>query len=369
MKLNDLPLPVDRVAPANSWMPPAGVRIVSSDNHNMEVDHLYEERLPAKWKDKAPVFYRDRKVESVIFKAEGRDLLPQGTGDKITIGREGQYDPALQLKDMDAENIDSTMIFHGMFQSLNGLQDKELYWACVDVYNEWLVEYLKPYSKRMHGVAILPSFLKPETARDYLQKIKQLGYKAVQMPHSPAGVRWNSKELEPVWAAIEEAGLPLSFHAGAYKVFVGNGSMGANLTANLCPYRNLFGALVFSGALDRHPGLRVVFHEGGAAWVAQALTDMEYIVATFGTVLSPKLSKRPTEYWKKQCYASFMVDPIALRLVDVIGEDNIMWCSDYPHPECTFGFTGELLKESFETLGPVAGAKFIGGNAAKLWGI
>lgn len=367
MKLNDLPLPMYRHAPANSWKPPAGVRIISSDNHNAEQNHMFEERLPAKWKDKAPIYYREG--NEVIFKAEGRDLLPPGMGHEIVIGREGCFDPALQLADMDAENIDATMIFHGQFQALNGLEDKELYWACVNVYNEWLAEYLKPFSKRMHGVAILPSFLKPETAPDYMQKLKALGYKAVQMPHSPKGVRWNSKELEPVWAAIEESGLPLSFHAGAYKHFVGNGATGANLTANLCPYRNLFGALVFSGALDRHPGLKVVFHEGGAAWVAQALNDMEYICATFGTVLKPKLGKRPTDYWKNQCYASFMVDPIALRLVDVIGEDNLMWCSDYPHPESTFGFTGELLKESYETLGPVAGAKFLGGNAAKLWNI
>ncbi|HXC37730.1 MAG TPA: amidohydrolase family protein [Burkholderiales bacterium] len=367
MKLNDLPLPAHRAVPKNSWKPPAGVRIISSDDHNSEADHLFEERLPAKWKSKAPVFYRDG--NRIVFQAEGRDLIPQGVGDEIVMGLPGQFDVPTHLRDMDAENIEAAMVFHGQFQALNGLEDKELYWACVDVYNEWLIEYLKPYSKRMAGVAILPSFLNPETARDYIQKIKQLGYKALQMPHSPKGIRWNSMSMEPVWAAIEESGLPLSFHAGAYKHFVGNGSMGANLTANLCPYRNLFGALVFSGALDRHPGLKVVFHEGGAAWVAQALVDMDYIVAAFGTRLSPKLGKRPAEYWKRQCYASFMVDPIALRLVDVIGEDNIMWCADYPHPEGTWGFSGELLKECYETLGPTAGAKFLGGNAARLWGI
>jgi predicted TIM-barrel fold metal-dependent hydrolase len=64
-----------------------------------------------------------------------------------------------------------------------------------------------------------------------------------------------------------------------------------------------------------------------------------------------------------------MVDPVALQLVDQIGEDSLIWCADYPHPEGTFGFTGELLKASYETLGPVAGAKFLGGNAARLWGL
>ncbi len=363
----ELPFPAQRPYPEDSWKPPAGVRIISSDDHNMEMDHLFEERLPAKFKDKAPVFYREG--DSMVFRAEGRDLIPRGVGDETIMGLPGLFDLDRKVKDLDAENIEACIVFHGLFQALNSLEDKELYWACVDVYNEWLAEYLKPQAKRMHGVAILPSFLKPETAHDYIQKIKGLGYKALQMPHSPRGIRWNSMAMDPVWKAIAESGIPLSFHAGVYPHFSGNGSLGANLTANLCPYRNLLGALVFSGALDRHPDLKVVFHEGGGAWVAQTLVDMDYIVATFGTKLSPKLGLKPSAYWHRQCHTSFMVDPIAIRLVDVIGEDNMMWCADYPHPEGTWGFTGDLLKDCYEKLGPVAGAKFLGGNAARLWGI
>ena len=96
-------------------------------------------------------------------------------------------------------------------------------------------------------------------ARDAVQKIKQLGFKGLQMPHSPHGVRWNSMAYEPVWDAIEESGLPLSFHAGAYKYFVGNGSMGANLTANLV---FAFGVMIvigagggLTGAQSRHSGI------------------------------------------------------------------------------------------------------------------
>lgn len=369
MKLldQDILVPAQRAYPRESWMPPAGVQIISSDDHNMEIDHLFEERLPAKWKDKAPVFYRDG--NRLVFQADGRDLIPKGVGDDIIMGLSGQFDLDAKIKDLDAENISACVVFHGMFQALNGLQDAELYWACVDVYNEWLIDYLKPHADRMVGVAILPAFHRPDAAHDYMQKLKALGYKAVQMPHSPRGVRWNSKEMYPLWSAIEASGMPLSFHAGAYPHFVGNGSLGANLTANLCPYRNLLGALVFSGALDLHPQLKIVFHEGGGAWAAQALTDMDFIVANFGPRLKPKLGLKPSAYWRRQCHASFMVDPIALRLVDVIGEDNILWCSDYPHAEGTWGYTGELLKQCYEQLGPIAGAKFIGGNAARLWNL
>jgi hypothetical protein len=100
MKLGDLPLPMHRNAPADSWTPPAGVRIVSSDNHIMEEDNFFQEHLPAKWKDKAPIFYRDG--NSMVFKAEGKDFVFKGLGDDILIAREGQFKLDLQLKDMDA---------------------------------------------------------------------------------------------------------------------------------------------------------------------------------------------------------------------------------------------------------------------------
>lgn len=367
MKLLDqaIPVPSKRAYPTNSWMPPAGVRIISSDDHNMEVSHLFEERLPDKFKHKAPELYVEG--NEIVCEAEGRSLIPKGVDIDAQIGLPGYFDLDAKVKHMDAENISSALIFHGMFQALNTLQDRELYWACVDVYNEWLVEYLKPHADRMTGVAILPAFEKPEAAHDYMQKLKDLGYRAVQMPHSPKGIRWNSKELFPVWKAVEESGMPLSFHAGAYPHYFGNGSLGANIAMNLCPYRGLFGALVFSGALDQHPELKVVFHEGGATWAAQAMTDMDFIVATYGHMTRPKLSAKPSGIWRRQCHASFMVDPCALKLVDFIGEDNLIWCADYPHAEGTWGFTGDLLKEAYETLGPVAGAKFLGGNAERLW--
>ena len=64
-----------------------------------------------------------------------------------------------------------------------------------------------------------------------------------------------------------------------------------------------------------------------------------------------------------------MYDPVALELVDRIGEDNVLWSTDYPHAESTFGFSGEIMREIWEKCGPVKAAKILGGNAAKLWNI
>ncbi|MGE0387285.1 MAG: amidohydrolase family protein [Gammaproteobacteria bacterium] len=366
-KIVPRPWPTDRKIPAQSWRPPADVRMISADDHSLEPMHLWEERLPAKYKDRAPKLWRDDK--GIHMEVEGRSLDVPGIRPQISEGCDGFWDREAKLRAMDAEGIEATVLFHGRLQSLNMLQDKELYTACIDVYNDYLAEFCRPNPNRLIGVAVLPTFHNPPASRDYMQKIKALGYKAVQIPSFPRGVRYNSMSMEPMWAAIEESGLPLSFHVGAYIEFVGNGSLGANLTRNLGPYRGLLGQLTFAGVFDRHPNLKVIFTEGGIGWLGQTLADMDKIAEDYYTELDPKLSLAPSAYWHRQCFATFMDDPIGLRIIDFIGEDNVMWSLDYPHAEGVHGYAGEVAKRIYDTLGHERAKKVLGGNAARVWGI
>jgi predicted TIM-barrel fold metal-dependent hydrolase len=363
-----IPIPTERKVPANTWKPPAGIRIISADDHNMEAENLWQERLPAKFKDRAPKHTRD-KDGIWHMEIDGKSLDVPGIRANISEGCDGFSDINARFKAMDAEHVDASLIFHGRLQALNMIQDHELYTACIDVYNEWLAEYLRPHAKRLIGIAVLPTFRNPAASRDYMQKIKQLGFKAFQMPSFPKGIRYNSMEMEPLWSAIEEADLPLSFHIGAYLEFSGNGSLGANLTRNLGSFRPLLGQLTFAGVFERHPKLRVVFTEGGAGWVSQTLTDMDAICREYYSELKPKLARLPSFYWHRQCYATFMDDPTALDCIDRIGADNIMWSLDYPHAEGCHGYSGEIAQNIYERLGHERAAKVLGGNAARVWKI
>jgi predicted TIM-barrel fold metal-dependent hydrolase len=363
--VNLIPVPVQRKAPADSWTPPAGIRLISADDHNEEIENLWEDRLPAKWKDKAPRLWKDE--TGLHFEAEGRSLMLTSPVEDLLAEVDGFWDLDERLRVMKSENIEGSLLFHGRVQALNGLQDKELYWACIDVYNEWLAEHLAPHANKLAGVAVLPAFLRPEAAHDYMQKLKQLGYRAVQMPASPRGIRYNSRQMDPLWKAIEDSGIPLSFHVGAYLEFSGYGSMGANIARNLSPFRPLLGQLMFSGVFERFPKLKVVFTEGGASWAAIAIEEMDFICRTYHSILSPKLANLPSFYWKRQCFATFMTDPIALELVDRIGADNMLWSTDFPHSEGVFGYAGEIAKSIYDKVGHEKASKILGGNAARLW--
>lgn len=363
-----IPIPKERIVPRDSWRPPSDVRMVSADDHNCEADHLFEERLPAKFKDRAPKIWRDKKTNVVHVQYKDRSFDPPGIG---TIGQEcpGFWDRDERLRTMDAEGIEASVLYHGQLQALNALigEDPELYTACMDAYNEWLIEFTRPAQNRLIAVAMLPSFLRPETARDQMQKLKGLGYRAVQMPAYPRGVRYNSREMDPLWSAIAESGIPLSFHVTAYREFHGHGSLGANLARNLSPFRPLLAQLIFSGVFERHPDLKVVFAEGGIAWVADALYSMDRICRAYYTILRPQLPHLPSFYWRRNCLATFMDDPIGIELIDRIGVENVMWSIDYPHPESVYGFAGEVAKGIYAALGHERAKQVLGGNAIELY--
>jgi predicted TIM-barrel fold metal-dependent hydrolase len=343
--------------------------MISADDHVLEMEHLWEERLPAKFKDRAPKFWRDPET-GLHMKYKDRDLATPGVGG-IAFECPGFWDIGERLRAMDSEGIECSVLYQGHVQALNAIigEDSELYTACMDVYNEWLSEYTRPAAKRLLGVAMLSAFLRPETARDQMQKIKQLGYRAVMMPSFPKGIRYNSREMDPVWAAVAESGIPLSFHVGTTQEFHGYGSLGANVTRNMSPFRPLLAQLTFSGVLERHPNLTVAFVEGGIAWVADTLVSMDKIFRSYYTILRPKLQHLPSFYWKRQCLASFMDDPIGIKLIDDIGVDNVLWSIDYPHPESVYGYAGSVAKSVYDTIGHDKAKKVLGGNAASIYGL
>ncbi len=368
-KINPIAWPGQRQIEEIDWTPPAGTRIISVDDHGIEEMNLWENRLPAADKHRAPKLWRGED-NRFHFEVSGRNFDVPGLDSDIGEGRPSMWDVEARLKDMDAEGIETSLIFHARAMSLVALEDKEFFVRCIDVYNEWLAEYCARDPKRLIGVAILPTIYNPEASRDYLQKIKALGLKAIEIPSAPRNVPYNAKAMEPMWAAIAESGIPLSFHIGAYMEFRGQGAIGANLTKNLGPYRPLWSLLAFSGILERHPELKVVFCEGGFGWVPWTLQDADHVYRSYETEMRPKLGNLPSYYFRRQCYGAFMYDPVGVHVGHHYGlADNMVWSSDYPHGESTFGQTKRIIKDIFDEMGVAEATKVVGGNAAKLWNL
>ncbi len=150
----------------------------------------------------------------------------------------------------------------------------------------------------------------------------------------------------------------------------GLGGLATTITVAFGGYRRLWSLLTFSGILERHPSLQVVFTEGGIAWVPSALYEADKIYTAFESEMTPRLAHRPSDYWFRQCYATFMDDPPGLRQLDLIGAERVMWTYDYPHPESTLGHTGASIQAVFDAAETVEDAQAIlGKTAIDLWGL
>jgi predicted TIM-barrel fold metal-dependent hydrolase len=121
--------------------------------------------------------------------------------------------------------------------------------------------------------------------------------------------------------------------------------------------------------LERHPKLRVIVLEAGGGWLGHWFDRFDHFAKVYGW-MAPELRLKPSAYFKRQCLVSFDPDETTLPLLaPVIGEDRIVWASDYPHLDATFPGVVDELEEHLEKLAPSARDKVRGGNAAHLYGI
>lgn len=366
--LDRIPFPGDREIPPITWRPPAGTRVISADDHYQEPPGLYEERLPAKYRDKAPRIIRDESG----FRIEVDGFNPASGGIKKAghhmHEREGSWDLGARLADMDAELVEKSVVFPQKSMPILGMKDKDLVFACCDVYNEWMAEIQEKSGGRIVPVALLPAIYRVDAARDYIAKIKAWGLKAMQIPSFPTTVQFNRTAMEPLWDAIEESGIPLSLHVRGITT-TGAGALGADLTFSFQPFRRLLATFLFSGILERHEGMKIVFTEGGIGWVPGTLYDADKLYRIYQSGMTPQLSNPPSFYWYRQCYSTFMDDPAGIKLIDDMGADHVLWSLDYPHPEGVLGESVALMRSYFETLGEEKAKLVVGGNAARIWNI
>jgi predicted TIM-barrel fold metal-dependent hydrolase len=235
-------------------------------------------------------------------------------------------------------------------------------------YNDWLSEFCAGAPGRFIGIALLPIH-DMEAAEHELGHVIDIGLPGVSIPSKRTDLRYNSRFFDPLWAMIEESGLPLSLHVAPTLEHRGRGAAAANITMNLAPFRSIWPLFVFSGILERHPSLTMVLTEGGIGWLPSTLYDMDVIYDRYGEMLEPRLELRPSEYWRRQCRATFQEDPTGLDHIDRIGAETILWGADYPHPEGTYPHTSEILRRQFDGAGVSEADRelILGENARRIW--
>jgi predicted TIM-barrel fold metal-dependent hydrolase len=192
-------------------------------------------------------------------------------------------------------------------------------------------------------------------------------------PNPIEGRNLDDPLYEPLWSAIEELGVPVAIHEGTTQDLPQSGDRFDNfLFQHVCshPHEQQIAAMTFicGGILERHPDLRVVFLESGCGWIAHWLERLDEHMDSWGHA-SMKLAMTPSEYFARQCFIS--ADPGERTLpgvVSLIGDDNIVFASDYPHPDALAdGIVDAIAKR--EGLSDQTKRKILGDNAMRCFGL
>ena len=357
---------------------PAGTEVFSADDHISLAEDIFYERFPESMKDSAPR----------VMNVDGGWVI--GMGDKPALVPEfievlTQYDPVsgshtgdvgARLAALESEGVSKELAFPNSVLALFGWPDREVRELCFRIYNEHIAEVQERSGHRIYGVGLI-NWWDAEGARRTLKELKDLGIKTFLMPLSPGKdlekrpIDFASTAMDGVWEAIEEAQVPVAHHIGESPPSSPNehNAISIEMLQSVAPFRDLFGKYIFGGILDRHPGLRVGWFEGGINWVPSALQDAEHIAASFQHLADLKIEHEPTYYWDTHMCASFMLDPLGLALLARIGVDKAMWSTDFPHNESTYGYSNQSLGEVVGAVGADAAAAIACGNVTRFLGL
>lgn len=357
---------------------PPGTEVFSADDHISLAEDIFFEQFPESMKDKAPrVVYEDGAWTLAIG---GRGFLPEEFTAVLM-----QYDPLAgssthdidaRLAELASDGIHRELAFPNALLGLMGFPDKEVRELCFRIYNQHIAGLQERSGGRFFGVGMV-NWWDGEGCRRTLTECKDLGIRTFWLPLKPGKdddgqpIDYNAPSMYPVWEAIEESGLPVSHHIGEAPLSspCGDNSVLVGMMHNVAPFREMFGRYVFGGILDRHPGLRVGWFEGGINWVPAAIQDAEHLWASLQHMADHPIEHDVAHYWHHHMYASFMVDPLGLELIERMGVDRVMWSSDYPHNESTFGYSEQSLASLVGAVGPEAAAEVVSGNVMAFLGL
>lgn len=357
---------------------PPGTEVFSADDHISLADDIFFERFPEGMKDRAP---RVMNVDGGwVIGMDGKSILVPEFIQVLT-----QYDPLAgshsgdveaRLAALDSEGIARELAFPNSVLALFGWPDKEVRELCFRIYNEHMADVQERSNHRIYGVGLI-NWWDPEGARRTVNELKDLGLKTFLLPLQPGKdddkrpIDYASTAMDGVWEAIEEAGVPIAHHIGESPPSTPNefNPLATGMLQSVAPFRDTFGKYIFGGILDRHPGLRIGWFEGGINWVPSAIQDAQHIAASFRHLANRELQHDPQRYWDNHMCASFVVDPLGLDLLDRIGVERVMWSTDFPHNESTYGYSNESLATVVSAVGPEAAGDVVCNNVKRFLGI
>jgi predicted TIM-barrel fold metal-dependent hydrolase len=347
--------------------------VIDADGHVNEPESMWAQYLDPEYHAMAPRAYVDAQGRRQRRLA-GKEMPyipapPIADADRP----KGGADPQARLVDMDSEGMDVAVVYPTAGLSFGGIEDLDTAVALHRGYNDWLRDYCAVAPDRLIGIAAVPQLDVAAAMAETRRAVEKLGFRGIFLRPNPIGGRTlDHPDFDPLWDLLTELDVPATIHEGTTQNVP---QAGMERYQNFLfrhvishPHEQQMAVLSFicGGVLERHPKLNVIFLESGAGWIAHWLERLDHHMEYWGHALDP-LPLKPSEYFARQGYISADPDEKVLPgIVQAIGDDNLVFASDYPHPDGIFPGVVAALRDR-DDLSESSKAKILGLNAARLY--
>ena len=372
--------------------------VIDADAHVTEPADVWSERLPAKYRDAAPRLVRDEKSGWDVWQVAGGTIA--SVGHTATAGWPKKFpsaprnmdevplaahDAVARLQYLDEVGIWAQVMYPnvGGFgnQAFLKMEDPQLQIECVRAYNDWMTDWCSADPRRLLSVTATP-FWDVDASVAEVERCAAKGHRGVLFTGEPQ--RFDLPYLgdahwDPLWAAAQDANLPISFHIGGGDIASGfsqgriraHGPGAAYVSTSVSLFLTngaQIADLLTSGVLSRFPDLKFVSVESGIGFLPFILEAADYAYGESSMATDRPGEPKPSELFLRQVYGCYFFEELGLgRVVEAIGADNVLFETDYPHPICLFGNVRDKIDASLADQPEDVRRKVLWDNAATLY--
>lgn len=358
---------------------------------------LFTDEAPAALKDRMPFVDKDEQGRDVWVSrsgayfglvngmgSAGREYVPGQIHRSDRMAEQGLYEdgrkgirrltePDLRLKDQDLDGIRGEVLY-GILGAANRLNDDEAATEVMRIYNAWLADFCDTHPDRFAGIACIPNHDIVAAVAEIERVAARGGVRGIEIANTLDMKPLYHGHWRPLWEAANAAGLPVHVHTiGGRPPEVDDlapieqrAAFATFITGFQLKMADKLMEAIYGGVLEEFPQIRLVIGEAGIGWIPYVLEHMD--LEWEDQFRDLKLTMKPSDYWKRQCFATYQSDPIGVRLLDVLGEDNVMWGSDFPHPDGVWPDSQDFIEREMTGLDERIRRKVLCDNAVRLYG-
>ncbi|NRA01994.1 MAG: amidohydrolase family protein [Myxococcales bacterium] len=372
--------------------------IIDSDAHVNEPPNLWQDRVPAKWKERAPRVLETERGDIWSFDG-GREKWPMGltatagqsffqfsaVGGRYSEMRPGSFETAARLRDLDADGIFAQVLYPSV--TLKGARiysgERPLQLACVRAYNEWILEFCSDSNGRLISQAIIPTTGIEDAVAELEGAIKS-GHRGAVISAFPNGSLNPASEDRAFWSVAQEAGYPIAIHIGSFlpdapkaKGDAGQSWTGLRFVGRAAWTKaggqtlDVVCDVLFSGIFEEFPDLKIVLVEANIGWIPTLLEQADDMFRRYRwyTGAVDKMTRMPSEIFYRNFFATFMLDSVGVEMRHRMNLDGIMWSTDYPHSGTDWPNSRITIERNFRGVPADEVKKMLHTNCRNLYGL